>query len=225
MKTRCLAFPTVLALLAAPLACAEEQASDDSEGLIGQGAGDEDDEDDDEPVDDEEEPVDEDEAFEECVEVTWEYTEQMQACEGGDVTRADVEIVCDLEQRPESVWPGCTAETEAMTACGAEVGCAEWFTPACWDEYRAMSICFGEPDPGAEPPAAECPWPNDGECDEPEGTNLCPEGTDVDDCAGGGGSACDPGYCSGCDTICDEYSCYTCCYGCSGDSCEQTCDF
>lgn len=47
----------------------------------------------------------------------------------------------------------------------------------------------------------------------------------VDDCARGGGSACDSEYGSGCDTICDEFSCYTCCYGCSGDSCEQTCDF
>jgi hypothetical protein len=28
----------------------------------------------------------------------------------------------------------------------------------------------------------ECPYTNDGECDEPEGTAACPEGTDVDDC-------------------------------------------
>ena len=44
--------------------------------------------------------------------------------------------------------------------------------------------------PGAaEPPPAECNplWIEDGECDEPEGTNLCPEGSDVVDCAGGGG--------------------------------------
>jgi tetratricopeptide (TPR) repeat protein len=29
----------------------------------------------------------------------------------------------------------------------------------------------------------ECPWTNDGECDEPEGTGICDEGTDVYDCA------------------------------------------
>jgi hypothetical protein len=30
--------------------------------------------------------------------------------------------------------------------------------------------------------ACECPWANDGECDEPEGTGVCPEGTDPGDC-------------------------------------------
>ncbi len=29
-----------------------------------------------------------------------------------------------------------------------------------------------------------CPYTNDGECDEPEGTDLCPEGTDATDCGG-----------------------------------------
>lgn len=28
-----------------------------------------------------------------------------------------------------------------------------------------------------------CQWTNDGVCDEPEGLDVCPEGTDVDDCA------------------------------------------
>jgi hypothetical protein len=214
-----LAALSVLALLVSlPLAC-EQPEDDSSADPIGQGAEDDDDE--------EEEPIDEEPGgsqFEDCVDATWAYTELMQSCDGGETTIADVEIVCDLEQRPESVWPRCIEETEAMTACGAEVGCAEWFTAACWDPYRAMTICFGEPDPGAEPPSG-CAWPNDGECDEPEGTNLCPEGTDVDDCSGGGGGACDPEYCSGCDTTCDEYACYTCCYSCSGDSCEQSCDF
>ncbi len=27
-----------------------------------------------------------------------------------------------------------------------------------------------------------CQWTDDGECDEPEGTGLCPEGSDVADC-------------------------------------------
>lgn len=30
---------------------------------------------------------------------------------------------------------------------------------------------------------ATCPYTNDGECDEPEGLNVCPEGSDVVDCA------------------------------------------
>jgi hypothetical protein len=36
----------------------------------------------------------------------------------------------------------------------------------------------GNPNPG---PGA-CEWINDGECDEPEGTGLCAEGSDVADC-------------------------------------------
>ena len=35
---------------------------------------------------------------------------------------------------------------------------------------------------------SECPWEFDGECDEPEGTGLCPEGSDPDDCEDFGGS-------------------------------------
>jgi hypothetical protein len=32
-----------------------------------------------------------------------------------------------------------------------------------------------------------CDYTNDGVCDEPEGSDVCPEGTDVNDCAGSGG--------------------------------------
>ncbi|MEM6295223.1 MAG: hypothetical protein AAGA54_28385 [Myxococcota bacterium] len=35
---------------------------------------------------------------------------------------------------------------------------------------------------------SECPWEFDGECDEPEGTGFCPEGSDPDDCEDFGGS-------------------------------------
>jgi hypothetical protein len=47
---------------------------------------------------------------------------------------------------------------------------------------------------------AQCPWTNDGECDEP---NLCPVGTDVNDCAcveGSAGNTCQ----WACDAECDE---------------------
>lgn len=36
----------------------------------------------------------------------------------------------------------------------------------------------------------ECQFANDGECDEPEGTGLCAEGTDANDCAGFVPSGC-----------------------------------
>lgn len=37
-------------------------------------------------------------------------------------------------------------------------------------------------DPTTDTGNPECPYYGDGECDEPEGTNLCPEGTDPLDC-------------------------------------------
>ncbi|MFO0632640.1 MAG: hypothetical protein U0168_07310 [Nannocystaceae bacterium] len=38
-------------------------------------------------------------------------------------------------------------------------------------------------DPPPPPPAPDgCAWTDDGACDEPEGSGLCAEGTDVDDC-------------------------------------------
>jgi hypothetical protein len=47
-----------------------------------------------------------------------------------------------------------------------------------------------------------CEWTNDGECDEPEGTGLCAEGTDAADCTGGG----------------------TCVEGSAGNTCVWACD-
>ncbi|MBX7083456.1 MAG: hypothetical protein K1X88_29885 [Nannocystaceae bacterium] len=42
----------------------------------------------------------------------------------------------------------------------------------------------GTSDPPPPPPAPEgCAWTDDGACDEPEGSGLCPEGSDVDDCS------------------------------------------
>lgn len=40
-----------------------------------------------------------------------------------------------------------------------------------------------------------------------------------------GGPSCDPAFCSGCDSICDEYGCVSCCYTCSGAACNQNCTF
>jgi len=36
---------------------------------------------------------------------------------------------------------------------------------------------------GAPPPAGDCPWTGDADCDEPEGTGLCVEESDAEDCA------------------------------------------
>lgn len=144
------------------------------------------------------------------------------------VSDDDVAQVCDLSRTPESVWVFCEDEVDAFTACGDAVGCVAWYGTQCWTPYREMMICFGEDDPGAQAP--ECSYTDDGECDEPEGTGYCWDGTDVSDCSGSGGGgdpapSCDPDACSGCETACDDFGCYQCCWSCSGSSCEQSCNF
>lgn len=65
-----------------------------------------------------------------------------------------------------------------------------------------------------------CPssWLGDGECDEPEGTNQCPEGTDVEDCAGSGGNEPAPS---------DALTCrglFECIANCNDDMCGAACE-
>ncbi|MFO0631930.1 MAG: hypothetical protein U0168_03680 [Nannocystaceae bacterium] len=170
-----------------------------------------------------------DDAQDRCEDVTRAYADLLYGCYPDEVSASsdeDVATVCDLARTPESVWVDCPDEVAAFTACGEQVGCDAWYGGECWDSQRAMMICFGEPDPGAEPPG--CAYTNDGECDEPEGTGVCADGSDEADCAGGGGEeapSCDPTYCSGCEGSCDDYGCYQCCWSCNGDSCEQSCNF
>ncbi len=165
-----------------------------------------------------------------CQEHARTYSDLMTECFASDeVTDADVASVCASDRDPHSVWYTCAQEVEFFAACGEDVGCESWFGVDCWDSYRAMTVCFGEDDPGAEAPS--CAYTGDGECDEPEGTGWCVDGTDVADCEGGGGGtgggapSCDPSACSGCETACDDYGCYQCCWSCNGSSCEQSCNF
>lgn len=54
-----------------------------------------------------------------------------------------------------------------------------------WDLWNTKTAVKVEPSGSsacAPPPPPSCTWPNDNECDEPEGTNLCAEGSDVNDC-------------------------------------------
>ena len=49
--------------------------------------------------------------------------------------------------------------------------------------YAAGIYAGGQPAPPPTPVPASCPYVNDGDCDEPNGLNLCPWGTDAVDCA------------------------------------------
>ena len=91
--------------------------------------------------------------------------------------------------------------------------------------------CGGEEedDPGFN--GTECATTDDGVCDEPEGTNACPEGTDVNDCigsSGGGGTTCSFTNDGECDEpegtgLCPEGSDVNDCAGGGGGGGGETC--
>lgn len=92
---------------------------------------------------------------------------------------------------------------------GSPVGC----TPTCaWPDDGECD----EPEgtglcaEGTDTNDCTCAWPNDNECDEPEGTGLCAEGTDASDC-----------YCPWAgDGVCDEPSGLNFCpWGSDGNDC------
>lgn len=49
----------------------------------------------------------------------------------------------------------------------------------CTQEAFALFGCLLE-----HAPEDDCPFENDGDCDDPTGTDLCPAGTDLADCSG-----------------------------------------
>lgn len=62
--------------------------------------------------------------------------------------------------------------------------------------YAAGIYANGTPAPAPQPVA--CPYTNDGDCDEPNGLNLCPWGTDAVDCSNPNSNyANGPGYAAG----------------------------
>lgn len=67
-----------------------------------------------------------------------------------------------------------------------------------------------------------CPSSNNGVCDEPSGTGLCPKGSDSLDCDGWDGQCGLPGsQCSSSDDCCDGYACYN--RDGVGSVCTQAC--
>lgn len=148
-----------------------------------------------------------------CADTVYRYSVLAAECGWGESpTRSDAEEVCGADY----AWGDCVEQTAAAADCLEDSPCD---AETCVGTFDTLTLCLE----GAQD---ACAWPNDGECDEPEGTNLCGEGTDAADCGGGGGgslSACDPASCSGSDTECTEFGCMTCWYSCNGDTCDSSC--
>jgi hypothetical protein len=93
---------------------------------------------------------------------------------------------------------------------------------SCSDEATVLiTACEGG--------GGECPYTDDGECDEPEGLGFCPEGTDVNDCSGGGtcpytedGDCDEPEGLGLCPEGTDQVDCA--CQNSPGNTCMFACD-
>lgn len=82
-----------------------------------------------------------------------------------------------LSNRPASDWE-CDEFGEATPKDGV-----------CVQEQLAALTCVlsnqpSNPAPGDPAPSSStCPFENDGECDDPTGSDICPAGTDLADCS------------------------------------------
>ncbi len=99
---------------------------------------------------------------------------------------------------PDAVGPGgCIDDTDCAVDeyCEPDFGfCVPAGGGGCFGDFDCAPDEYCDPDFGICLPGGGggdfCPYEFDFECDEPEGTGLCPEGTDPDDCAGGPGPEC-----------------------------------
>ena len=70
----------------------------------------------------------------------------------------------------------CRASIDQLSSCVRANPACDAATSACSAETNAiLTNCDGG--------GGDCAFTNDGDCDEPEGTGICAEGTDVVDCA------------------------------------------
>jgi hypothetical protein len=99
---------------------------------------------------------------------------------------------------------GCAADFRSLLRCASNnLSCdPDEIEDACESAADDLSACMGggetcrytndgacdEPEgtdlcpEGSDEADCECRWTNDGACDEPEGTDVCPEGSDEADC-------------------------------------------
>jgi hypothetical protein len=91
----------------------------------------------------------------------------------------------------------CSAAMDALAECAHDYG----------SDCAGGQMACGPLASAADSECVACEWTGDGECDEPEGTGLCLEGSDVEDCSGvppcvrgSSGNTCE----WACDDECDE---------------------
>jgi hypothetical protein len=113
-----------------------------------------------------------------------------------DTLPADCRVGC---QASWNMGGECRTAIDRLAPCLAANGgdCAA-VTETCSAQSEALLTACS---------TSDCPYTNDGECDEPEGLDYCPEGSDVNDCAnpcidGSAGNTC----VFACDEECDEPS-------------------
>lgn len=98
----------------------------------------------------------------------------LSTCDEGSLKDQAEDVACLLENTCASVFLQQTCGPENSVECGG----LSTPTPATTGQETT-----GQGDTGQPPP---CPFEFDDECDEPEGTGLCAEGTDPADCSGSG---------------------------------------
>ena len=119
------------------------------------------------------------------------------------------------------VGGACASAMEGLSTCIRAYGpdCAT-IGSACETQGQGVITACGD---------GTCPadFLNDGECDEPEGTGLCPEGTDAADCTGCGytldGDCDEPEGLGVCDEGTDVVDC-ACPEDGPGNTCTWNCD-
>jgi hypothetical protein len=92
--------------------------------------------------------------------------------------------VSQCEQSASAIPAECRPQVDAARACAANLPASEWECAdgtagpkpdACAAEGTAAINCLNGDD--------GCFFADDGECDDPTGTDNCPAGTDVADCS------------------------------------------
>lgn len=88
------------------------------------------------------------------------------------------ELQCVSRVEADEFRCGCCAEVQGHFMCSYDVSFARTFCLGI-DQSCADGSCLPCIGPACEP---ECPTTKNGVCDEPEGTNTCPNGSDFTDC-------------------------------------------
>jgi hypothetical protein len=143
-------------------------------------------------------------------------------------TYCDFSLRCGGENSAECL-SGCDTLYADGGACAVALDalsdCIRAYGPDCdaigsscnSQAQGVIASCSNEP----------CPWTNDDECDEPEGTGYCPEGTDAADCTGCGftldGDCDEPEGLDLCPEGTDVVDC-ACPEQGPGNTCEWNCD-